>query len=149
MKTLRYAAEFFAQGLVPKKTGQTRGGAAAPLTPPSPPWGEGRVRGARRPLRRIAKIAEGYQELLGNLHDAAVAEETLSKWQRKGLPWDKPAAGRATPGGKAQAFPLCALLKAAHKDQAELRREFGKLWGPKPLKKLERAVKAVGSHGRS
>jgi len=143
MKKLRYAAEFFAHGLVSEKSEEARGGAARRPLP--------RL-AARRSLRRIAKIAEGYQELLGNLHDAAVAEETLTKWQRDGLPWDTPAPKRETPAGSAAsspAFSLRTLLNGARKEQASLRREFGEGWGAKPLKKLERAVKAVGTHGRS
>jgi len=136
MKKLRYAAEFFGPALVPEKTAKAKGGPAHKALP---------GRAARHPLKTIVKIAEGYQELLGNLHDAAVAEETLTKWQRDGLPWDAPVAGGKDEARCEPVLPLQALLKAARKDQTALRREFGKGWGAKLLKKLERTVKALGS----
>ena len=142
MKKLRYAAEFFAQGPVPRRAEKVGSGAVPEPTP---------GHAAEHPLEGIIKIAEGYQELLGNLHDAVVAEETLTQWQREGLPWDTPAARRKTPAAGAAShpvFPLRSLLESARRDESSLRREFGARWGPKQLRKLERAVKAMGrDHG--
>ena len=60
-------------------------GCGAPLTPPSPPWGEGRARGVAEHLRQCATCAEYAARLAV---ENRVLEETLSKppaeerWQR-------------------------------------------------------------------
>lgn len=121
MKKLRYAGEFFAHGL----------GHEAPAGGRQTP----------QPLRVLIKTTQWYQELLGELHDAVMAEETLIKWLRTGLPWAAPGergAKEAPPAGTLQ-----ALVASAHADQVRLRRKFGEKWSTKPLRKLRLAIKAI------
>ncbi|MGD0094475.1 MAG: CHAD domain-containing protein [Planctomycetota bacterium] len=140
MKKLRYAAEFFAHGLAHKAPAAPPNSAA-----PAPP----QRRAAAHPLRRIVKLAEGYQQSLGELHDAVVTQETLSRLLHEGPPPAQPAPGPAAQAGHPAYSPVYysvrALLEGARADEARLRREFGKSWGAGPLRRLQRTIKAIGT----
>lgn len=124
MKKLRYTAEFF-----------TRAFPAAPPRSTAP---------AQR-LKTIIRTAEGYQELLGELHDAVVAQETLAQRLREWRPEAAPETQRqaGSQPGMGAVFSLRALLETARTEEARLRDDFGRRWPANVLRRLRAGIRAL------
>jgi len=112
MKKLRYTAEFFSHALPAPPPSVKAASSSRPAR-----------RTAQHPLKGLIRTAESYQQLLGDLHDAVVAQAVLGQWLRTGLPW-----AEAQAMDPATADALRGLLGAARVDEMRLRREFGALW---------------------
>jgi len=105
MKKVRYTAEFFAHAHGPARARRA-----------------GVRHDQRQTLRAIINAAQAYQELLGELHDAVVAQDVVEGWLR--------GAGRPStlPAGAETDATLRRLLDAARADEKRLRAEFGRQW---------------------
>ncbi|MCY3021184.1 MAG: CHAD domain-containing protein, partial [Planctomycetota bacterium] len=122
MKKTRYAAEFFAAAFTPAAEPTASAGHRGPE--PADPLAVS--------LNTIVKVAKSYQESLGELHDAVVAQAVLAGWLSAGVPSLAPeerndAALRAA---------LSDLVAAARADEATLRAAFARRWGPRDRMRL-------------
>jgi CHAD domain-containing protein len=115
MKKLRYAGEFFLTG-APASDNAT----------------------AHTAIEAIIATARHFQDVLGELHDAVVAEAHVSEWIRVGLP----APPQIPPPADIPAA-LADLLEAVSADQRHLRNEFGRRWSARVVEKLRREIAAA------
>gem|GEM_PF-4016453 len=105
-------------------------------------------------VKALLSSCEGYQKILGDLHDADVAVETLSHFARRPGPV-KPVVPAAilTPEPAVEAPPAPSadddaamyragevLLNAAKSDQTRLRKLFAQSWTPARIAALQKRV---------
>jgi CHAD domain-containing protein len=117
-KKLRYAAEFFIEGLPAQR------------------------------IQPLVKLAQQYQKILGDLHDADVALDMFRAWhavRHEKAPGEslQTASGEQTVYEKLQAG-LGKLMLAARNDQTRLRAQFFSLWTVRHQRALTKLVQEAG-----